>query len=133
MKKYSLLLLVITLSVLISGCSLDKLKVGEVRMMYGTNEAGRISYEIRTFTGTESGDLEAAAGQWIAFTYAVELDKGTLFVAWQDPQGDVIWQKDFSESDQGEGEFEALSSGSYQVFIRGTGMGGRFDVSWEEK
>jgi hypothetical protein len=133
MKKNVLLLVIIILSILLSACELDKLKFGEVRMMYGANEAGRISYDISTFTGTENGELEAEIDAVITFTYSVELNKGTLLIEWQDPQSEVVWQKEFVESEYGEDELEIRSQGIYKVFIRGEGAGGRFDLSWQEE
>ncbi|MCJ7534572.1 MAG: hypothetical protein WA997_14130 [Anaerolineales bacterium] len=133
MKTKSLLLITAILAILLSACELNKLKFGEVRMMYGTNEEGRISYDISTFTGIESGDLQAEQGQIISFTYMADLEKGTLVIEWQDPQGQVIWQKNLEESDQGGDEIEILSPGTYRIIIQGKGIGGRFDVSWHVK
>ena len=133
MKKNSFLLIIIMLSVFMSACELNKVKFGEVRMMYGTNEAGRISYDISTFTGIERGQLRVEPGKMIAFAYEVDLDKGTILIEWQDPQGDVIWQKNLDASDQGDEKIEVISPGTYTIFIQGKGAGGRFDVSWQEK
>ena len=133
MKWNRLILFIITLPVILSACKFGKVKFGEVRMMYGTNEAGRIAYDISTFTGTESGEFEAETGQLISFTYSVDLEKGALFIEWQDPQGEVVWEKEFSESEHGEGEFGTLSPGIYRILVRGMGAGGKFDVSWQEK
>ena len=133
MKRNRLILFIIMLPVLLSACEFDKLKLGEVRMMYGTNEAGRIAYDISTFTGTESGELKAETGQLISFTYSVDLEKGALFIEWQDPQGKVVWEKELSTSDHGVGEFDTLAPGVYRVLVRGVGAGGKFDVSWQEK
>ena len=131
-KKYQILIIII-LSIILSACELDKLKFGEVRMMYGSNEAGRISYDISTFTGNESGELEAETGEVISFTYSIDLDKGALVIEWQDPQGEVIWRKNFEESEIGEDEIEILSAGTYRVFVRGDGAGGKFDMLWQKK
>ena len=133
MKTKSLLLITAILAILLSACELNKLKFGEVRMMYGTNEEGRISYDISTFTGVESGDLQAEQGQTISFTYQAVLDKGGLVIEWQDPQGQVIWNKNLVESDQGGDEIEILSPGKYTIIIQGKGVGGSFDVSWQMK
>ena len=133
MKTKSLLLITAILAILLSACELNKLKFGEVRMMYGTNEEGRISYDISTFTGIESGDLQAEQGQTISFTYHAVLDKGSLVIEWQDPQGQVIWNKSLVESDHGGDEIEILSPGKYTIIIQGKGVGGSFDVSWQMK
>ena len=131
MKIKTLLVIATILAFLLSGCELSKVKFGEVRMMYGTNEAGRISYDISTFTGIESGQLQAEAGQIISYTYQTVLDKGELVIEWQNPQGEVVWQKNFVESAQGGDEIEIVSPGKYIIIIQGKGVGGCFDVSWQ--
>jgi hypothetical protein len=134
--KYNLIhILLITtfLSILLSSCNLSKVKIGEVRMMYGTNEDGRISYDIRTFTGIERGSVQAETGETISFTYQAVLDKGSLMIEWQDPNGEVMWQKNLVESDQGAEEIEIKSSGEYVIITQGKGAAGNFDVSWQVK
>jgi hypothetical protein len=133
MKKNSFLLITIILAVLLSACELNNVKFGEVRMMYGTNEDGRISYDISTFTGIERGQLQAEPGEIIAFAYQADLDKGTLLIEWQDPLGEVAWRKNLEESDDGDGEIEIDSPGIYTIFIQGKGVRGNFDVSWQVK
>lgn len=133
MKKHGITWILIILAITLSACEFNKLKFGEVRMMYGTNEVGRITYDITTFTGTEQGEFHAEIGDVLLFNYTVDLVKGALFIEWQDPQGEPIWQKMLDGRDQGEVEFEDLHPGRYQVVIRGEGSGGRFDVSWGEK
>jgi hypothetical protein len=100
-------------------------------MMYGTNDDGRISYDISAFTGTERGSIQAEKGQNISFTYQVILDKGSLLIEWQDPLGEVMWQKNLVESDQGDDEFEIDIPGEYVIIIQGKGVSGNFDVSWQ--
>lgn len=126
-------LITIVLSILVSGCNLSKVKIGEVRMMYGSNEEGRISYDISTFTGIERGSVQAETGQNISFTYQAVLDKGSLVIEWQDPHGEVMWQKNLVESDIGDDEIEIDTPGEYMIFIQGKGVGGNFDVSWQIK
>ena len=120
MKKTILIIIVIALSVVLSACRLEKVKFGGVRMMYGTNEAGRIAYDISTFTGIEQGEVQAETGQVILFSYLVDLDKGALFIEWQDPDGEVMWQKNIENSDQGEVDIEINSPGTHKILIRGS-------------
>lgn len=133
MKKNIFLLLTIALSILLSACGLNRVKFGEVRMMYGTNEEGRISYDISSFTGVERGQLQAQTGQTILFTYEVVLDAGSLVIEWQDPQGEVVWRKNLLEGDHGDDEIEIDSPGRFTIFIQGSGVRGNFDVSWQVK
>jgi len=134
-KYYRIHILLITtiLSILISGCNLNKVKIGEVRMMYGSNEDGRISYNISTFSGIERGSVQVETGQSISFTYQAVLDKGSLVIEWQDPQGEVMWRKNLVESDHGDDEIEIVSPGKYTIMIQGSGVGGKFDVFWQIK
>jgi hypothetical protein len=102
-------------------------------MMYGTNEDGRISYDISTFTGIERGSIQAETGQTISFTYQAFLDKGSLVIEWQDPHGEVTWQTNLVESDHGDGEIEIDTPGEYLIIVQGKGVSGNFDISWQIK
>ncbi len=133
MKKNIFLLLTIALSILLSACELNRVKFGEVRMMYGANEDGRISYDISTFTGVERGQVQAQKGQIISFAYQVVLDEGSLDIEWQDPQSEVVWRENLLESDRGDDEIEIDSPGRFTIFIQGSGVRGNFDVSWQVK
>ena len=133
MKTKCILLITAILSILLSGCNLSKVKIGEVRMMYGSNEEGHISYDISTFTGIESGSVQAETGQIISFTYQVVLDKGSLVIEWQDPAGEVEWRKILVEDDLGKDEIRIKSAGKHTILIQGRGLGGKFDVSWQIK
>ena len=133
MKKINSLLIIILMSFVLSACAFGKLRVGEVRMMYGTNEADRISYDFKTFTGIEKGEIEVDLGEVIIFNYSVKLDSGELLIEWQDPRGEVVWQKEFNKSISGEYELQMVLPGTYRIFISGKGASGGFDVLWREK
>ncbi len=128
-----IMLITTILSILLSSCNLSRVKIGEVRMMSGSNEDGRISYDIGTFTGIETGSLQAETGQTISFTYQVVLDKGGLVIEWQDPQGELMWRKNFVESAHGDDEINIISPGKYTILIQGKGTAGNFDISWQIK
>jgi len=118
------------LALVVSGCDLSKIKFGEVRMMYGSNDDGHISYNYSTFTGIENGSAHVETGQTISFDYDVTVDKGSLMIEWQDPNGNAVWQKRLVESDRGNDEIIVESSGEYVIIIQGKNAGGDFDVSW---
>jgi hypothetical protein len=132
-KRYfdRILLLTTILAILISSCDLNKIKIGEVRMMYGVNEDGHISYEFTTFTGYENGNIQAETGQTISFDYQAAVDKGSLVIEWQDPNGEVLWRKDIVESESGSEDIAIHSPGRYTIVIQGKGAGGNFDISWQ--
>ena len=118
------------LALLLSGCDFSKIRIGEVRMMYGSNEDEHISYNYSTFTGIENGRALVEAGQTISFNYDVTVDKGSLMIEWQDPDGNAVWQKRLVENDRGDDFIIAQSSGKYTVIIQGKNAGGEFDISW---
>ena len=116
---------------LLSSCDYSKIKFGDVRMMFGSNEDGHISYTFSTFTGFERGSAQAESGQMINFDYQVNVDQGTLNIQWQDPAGVAIWQKTLLGSDQGHDDIVIKSPGEYTIIIQGRDSAGNFDVSWK--
>lgn len=119
------------LALMLSGCDFSQVRVGEVRMMYGTNVDGHISYNYSIFTGVESGSQQVEAGQRIFFEYRVTVNKGSLLIEWQDPEGEVVWRKSLQDSESGEDDFTAGSTGTYRIIIQGKSTGGDFDVTWK--
>ncbi|MCK4897554.1 MAG: hypothetical protein KAS38_02160 [Anaerolineales bacterium] len=128
-----ILLIIAILSILLSGCKLNKVKFGEVRMMFGTNEEGHIAYTCTTFTGIESRSVQAERGQIISFNYQAAISKGSLVIEWQDPAGEVEWRKILVEEDHGKEEIRIESAGKHTILIQGKDAGGKFDVSWQIK
>jgi len=129
----SYIILAAVLLSMISSCNFSKVKIGEVRMMYGDNDDGRIAYRFSTFTGFERGSAEAEKGQTISFDYQASVEKGNLIIEWQSPGGDVLWRKNLTENDHGADELKVESPGKYTVIIQGKGAGGDFDVAWRVK
>jgi hypothetical protein len=129
----NILLITAILSILLSGCELSKVKFGEVRMMFGTNEEGHISYTCTTFTGIESGRVQAERGQIISFNYQATISKGSLIIEWHDPAGEVEWRKILVVEDHGKEEIKIESAGKHTILIQGKDAGGKFDVSWQVK
>ena len=119
------------LMLLMSSCDYSKIKFGDVRKMFGSNEDGHISYTFSTFTGFERGSAQAESGQIINFDYQVNVDQGTLNIEWQDPAGVVVWQKSLLGSDQGNDDIVIESPGEYTIIIQGRDSAGNFDVSWK--
>ena len=119
------------MTLLLSSCEFSNIKIGEVRMMFGSNEDGHISYTFSTFTGFERGSAQAERGQIINFEYQANVDQGTLIIEWQDPAGEVMWQKSLLGEDLGNNEFVIESPGEYTIIIQGKDASGDFDVSWE--
>ena len=133
--NYSRLFLSITiaLAALLSGCDLNNVKIGGIRVMDGINEEGHISYNYSIFTGFESGSMQADTGQIFSFYYEATVIKGSLIIEWQDPNGGVVWRKNLVESDSGKDEIVIEFPGRYTIVIQGKGASGNFDVSWKLK
>ena len=130
LNLFPLSVFILILVILLSGCDYTKIKVGEVRVMYGSNEDGHISYDFKTFTGFESGSAQVEKGEIILFDYQATVDKGSLLIEWQDPNGEIVWQENLSESDRGNVEIGIETSGKYTIIIQGKNAAGNFDVSW---
>lgn len=133
-RKHSFLIRITTISLLISllgACDPGKIRFGEVRMMYGSNEDGRISYVLSSFSGVENGSIQADAGQTIDMKIDVQLSKGTLTVEWLDPGGEVVWLKEYNGSVNELVEIPIEISGEYSLLIQGKEAGGSFDITWE--
>ncbi len=133
-KKFNfpfLLILASIMALLLSSCDFSNIKIGDVRMMFGSNEDGHISYTFSTFTGFERGSAQPERGQSINFEYQVNVDQGTLIIEWQDPAGEVIWRKSLLGNDHGHADIVIESSGEFTIIVQGKGASGDFDVSWE--
>lgn len=130
LNLFPLSMFILILVILLSGCDYTKIKVGEVRVMYGSNEDGHISYDFKTFTGFESGSAQVEKGEIIFFDYQATVDKGSLLIEWQDPNGEIVWQENLSESERGNVEIGIETSGKYTIIIQGKNAAGNFDVSW---
>lgn len=130
LNLFPLSMFILILVILLSGCDYTKIRVGEVRVMYGSNEDGHISYDFKTFTGFESGSAQVEKGEIIFFDYQATVDKGSLLIEWQDPNGEIVWQENLSESDRGNVEIGIETSGKYTIIIQGKNAAGNFDVSW---
>ena len=136
-QKLYIYLLIITLivGILTSGCDFSsKIKIGDVRLgMFGDNEIGYLSYSYRTFTGVESNKVSVQNGDTLAFSYQVSVNKGSLNIEWQDPDGEIVWQEIFTTDAQGDIEIPMGTAGSYKIIIQGKDTGGSFEISWHVK
>jgi len=132
-SQFYLLITILMIGTVLSGCDFtSKIKVGEVRLgMFGDNADGLMLYSYRTFTGTESDLIQAQQGQTISFSNALDINKGSLLIEWQDPEGEVVWREVFETSVQGTNEIPVLIDGTYTIIIQGKDTGGGFEISWK--
>ena len=128
-----LLFTILIIGTLLSGCDFStKIKIGEVRLgMFGDHQDSHLYYSYRTFTGVESDRIQAEKGQTIAFSYQVSIDKGSLIIEWQDPQGEVLWHQVYESDAQNALEIPVETAGTHTIIIQGNDTGGSFEVSWQ--
>jgi hypothetical protein len=128
-----LLFTILIIATVLSGCDFtSKIKIGEVRLgMFGDNADGLMHYSYRTFTGIESDIIQAQQGQTISYSYALDVNRGSLIIEWQDPKGEVAWREIFETSVQGINEIPVVATGTHTITIQGKDTGGSFKVSWE--
>ena len=130
-----MLLATFLLAILLCGCDIsNKIKIGEVRLgMYGDKSDSRLYYSYGTFSGIESNQVQVDQGQIIAFSYNLNVNKGSLIIEWQNPQGQVTWKQVFESQAQGSEVIPADLAGSHTIIIQGKDTAGSCDVSWDVK
>ena len=130
-----LLFTILLIGSVLSGCDFtSKIKIGEVRLgMFGDHQDSHLYYSYSTFTGVESDRLQAEKGQSIAFSYQVSVEKGSLIMEWQDPNGEVLWHQVHETNAQDELEIPVETTGIQTIIIQGKDAGGSFEVSWQVK
>ncbi|MGC9357149.1 MAG: hypothetical protein ACP5GX_04760 [Anaerolineae bacterium] len=120
-----LALLSLTLTV---GCgATSSLQIGWVETS-GPNSR-EASY--RTFTGIERKAVELEAGEILAIDYNITVDKGELDLRVENPDGDIIWEQIFGDSETGTAEVRSEEAGRYLIEIEGQETGGSYELSWQ--
>ena len=130
-----LLFTIFLIGSVLSGCDFtSKIKIGEVRLgMFGDHQDSHSYYSYSTFTGVESERLQAEKGQSIAFSYQVSVEKGSLIIELQDPNGEVLWHQVHETHAQDQLEIPVETTGIQTIIIQGKDAGGSFEVSWQVK
>ena len=131
--KYQLTLLyiIITLTVLVSGCNSNNIVDSDVRINIRANQHGQIARVYKTFTGYVSENLKSEVGKTISFAYEATVIEGRLIIEWQDPNGAVIWRQILEGSERGNVDIVIKSPGIYRIVIQGKEASGNFRVSWD--
>ena len=130
-----LLFTIFLIGSVLSGCDFtSKIKIGEVRLgMFGDHQDSHLYYSYSKFTGVESDRLQAEKGQLIAFSYEVSVEKGSLIIELQDPNGEVLWNQVLETNAQDQLEIPVETTGIQSIIIQGKDAGGSFEVSWQVK
>jgi hypothetical protein len=82
-----------------------------------------------TFNGTASIPINIRENR-VSFTYQVEVSKGALSIAVQDPQGQGIWRTTLHGNSSGGRVLDTPRTGSYTLQVEGQNTGGSFDIHW---
>ncbi len=110
----------------LAGCAGSSIKVNW-RGSSGTTQQ-TASYE--TFTGQERATIRLEAGDTLTLAYDIEVAKGSLTLAVDDPDGETVWEQTFGEGGGDTVVVPTTGDGRYTLRIVGDDTGGRFDVSW---
>jgi hypothetical protein len=82
-----------------------------------------------TFNGTASIPINIRESR-VFFTYQVEVGKGSLSIAVQDPQGQGVWRTTLQGNATGSRLLSTPRTGSYTLLVEGQNTGGSFDIHW---
>jgi hypothetical protein len=96
-----------------------------------TDLPGDISCKATTFEGEKSYPVRAEAGQTLSLAYDVAVSKGSLEIQVRNPDGDMVWEVSIEDAAADTIELSIDEDGRYSVVLKGDGMGGEYDVSWD--
>jgi hypothetical protein len=126
--KHSRQLATVALSVvLLASCTVKSGTFVEVC----TDLPGDISCEVTTFEGKKSYSVRAEAGQTLTLAYDVAVSKRSMEIQVENPNGDVVWEVSIEDVAADVIELPLDKDGKYSVVLKGNGMGGEYDVSWD--
>ena len=108
----------------------DNLQIGMVESSgFNSTEA-----RFHTLTGRKSWRENLGKGDTFSLEYDAKLEKGSLLLQVENPQGEVIWERTVAEGESaGEViELTAGESGTYTIAVVGDGAGGEYELAWEQ-
>ena len=135
-RAQTILIILIT-AMLLTACSLPNFHLGnvsfgEIRIaMIGSSLPGEMSYSFRTFKGYESRSFDAVEGETITLDYQAQVDKGSLTLILEDPNGDIAWQIPLEDGLDDRAEVKVSQTGKYRIAVSAENAGGSFTVQWE--
>lgn len=74
--------------------------------------------------------IEARAGATVGLNYDVTLERGTVELYLQGPEG-LLWQKTFTSSETGRHEITNAAGGTYEVLVNIESFDGNYALSWD--
>ncbi len=115
------------LASLLAACGRSTVEIG----MMETTLPGSWEASYRTFSGTKRSTFGADAGETLVLDYEVAVDKGTLSLRVENPDGEDLWDLSLEESEADTVELSLDEDGRYTIVVEGDATGGGFDLSWE--
>ncbi|MBE0411686.1 MAG: hypothetical protein IBX69_18320 [Anaerolineales bacterium] len=129
-------LIVLAVGILICGCNfhLGNIKLGETRLgMVGSKSPRSMIYSYHTFSGYESQDFQAGAGETLEISYRAVVDRGNLTLEVQDPHRNVIWTRSMEKTVEDGIQLDLDKTGRYGIIIQAKDTAGSFEINWMVK
>ena len=111
---------------ILTGCSSTTLKLGWSETSGLSHKSARYT----TFRGIEQTKICTNAGGKISLEYKVTVEKGSLTVALNEPDGASQWQDTFNQDAADTRTLTAADKGCYTLLLTGDNTGGSFDIAW---
>lgn len=127
MVKSRLLLLVTLLAVLTAGCTLE---IGMLSSSANRQMQARYTY----FDGIKSKSVRLQQGDSLLLNFEAVVESGSLMLRVRDPNGEVIWEKQYPASKEAVRlayTLEAPRTGSNRMEVEADQSQGGFTLSWE--
>lgn len=121
------LILLLVAGALLAACEDSELRTG----WSGSHTSGHMDYSYNTFSGDEVGRATLDEGEELTVEYDAEVDKGTLTIRVEDPDGDTLQAITLEEDDSDTWTITASQDGQHIVVVEGDDTGGSFDVEWD--
>lgn len=88
----------------------------------------------QTLSGRKAWRENVDAGNTLTLDYEAEVEKGSLTLQIENPEDEVVWERQLQAGDSvnDQEELVAPESGTYTILIVGDGAGGSYELSWEE-
>lgn len=119
MNKIKIIILMILISLSMSGCNLSGSYSKSIKKISGSSSS---------WTGDKKTEIEFEKGETVTFSYQSKLKSGELDIQLFNPSDEVIHE--FEVNKEGEKEIEIMESGTYIIKFTGTEFKGNYKVEW---
>lgn len=113
--------------VLLAACNSTSKRIGWTCL----NSANELDCEYQYFTGREAEGINLDYGETLAITEEVQVESGVLRVYVQNPDGETIWETDFTQTSSDAIKIQADEGGFYRLTVEGIEARGAFNIHWQ--